>query len=375
MEGVFDREGDGFGKRVSFAGEFLSPFAEFGMREGAKTVVVDPLEPVEAPGFAGVLVGEEEGVERFGVRPPEFGVGEIPADFGAAEGVDGEEESAVFRVPADFGVAAHEAAGFGDAGGILAVAGDVDLEPHVFDDVAGDDGGACRAGKTTAGGGNAFDDEIEIRLVESGENFVAHRGSGGAVMVVVEEFAEFPEDEGEHHREAVDAGVFGDRIREVGDLVVGLGEAGDDVVGGFAGEGFDFGIAGGFGEFDEAVDREAVDVDAFAAAEGFAVFVEEEFPAADGIVPAVLGGEFVNVSDKIEPFRLPLDLVVEAAKNPDGAPLAPEEFLAIDEGAVVVEAGVEATFRVDGVADPERDDVLQEVVAEGSVKLFELLLR
>jgi len=45
------------------------------MREG---VVMHPLKPVQRPLFAGKFVGQQQGVQGFGVRPPDFAVGKIP---------------------------------------------------------------------------------------------------------------------------------------------------------------------------------------------------------------------------------------------------------------------------------------------------------
>jgi hypothetical protein len=123
-------------------------------------------------------------------------------------------------------------------------------------------------------------------------------------------------------------------------------------------------VAGGEVEFGEAVDGEGVDVGAFVAAEDAAVLGEEEGPRLGGLLPAVADAEIGDVAGEAEVGGVAAVEAVESAENPDGAPLAPEPFVGVEDFAAVADAGAEAAVVVDGMACPERQDVIEEVRAE-----------
>jgi hypothetical protein len=240
----------------------------------------------------------------------------------------------------------------------------VDLEPHVFDDVAGDDGGALRGGEIGAVEADEFEKRVARVAVVVSEHVIGERGGGAEVTFVAQRGAELGEAEGPDHRDAVGLGVGGKRIREMGDAVVGRAERDERGVGGASGERGDGLITGGEVEFGEAVDGEGVDVDAFVATKDAAVLREEEGPRLGRVLPAVADAEIGDVAREAEPRGVAAVQAVETAKNPDGAPLAPEPFVGAEDFPVVADAGVEAAVVVDGVAYPEMQDVVEEVRAE-----------
>jgi hypothetical protein len=122
------------------------------------------------------------------------------------------------------------------------------------------------------------------------------------------------------------------------------------------------GVAGGFGVFEEAEGNEA-------GAVGFALEEGGQALAGEGEVAAAVGVEDVGFEEfgaaagGGEPGGALLDGVVEAGEGPELAAVEPDVLAGVIERAVAVEAGeVAAMEGVEGMAQPERDDRVEEVL-------------
>ena len=80
-------------------------------------------------------------------------------------------------------------------------------------------------------------------------------------------------------------------------------------------------------------------------------------------VTSFLGAEVKSQASGLEPFRPGIDLVVECAEGPDLACLKPYEFVRIVDLSVSVQAGeIAAILLVQRILEPERDNILKEIV-------------
>ena len=114
---------------------------------------------------------------------------------------------------------------FGDPLGVANVPGDVDLKPHVFDDVAGHDGRSQGRWVLAVVHRDPLQEHVPVPSHEVLEDVVRHGQGGVPVTRLVEHGAQLPKDEAEDHGQAVYPGAGRDRIRRVRDPVVRGGQA------------------------------------------------------------------------------------------------------------------------------------------------------
>jgi hypothetical protein len=63
---------------------------------------------------------------------------------------------------------------------------------------------------------------------------------------------------------------------------------------------------------------------------------------------------------------------VQAAENPNGAPLAPEPFVAADEAPFVGEARIQATRFIDRMLQPKGNHLTEQAIRQSIVKTTKL---
>ncbi len=95
----------------------------------AECVIVHPLKPIQAPRLTGDLVSQQGSIERFGVRPPQLGIGIAPPGYPAL-GILGVKKPAVLVVPAEFEVPLDRFGRLSQARLFGCTLVDVDHEPH-----------------------------------------------------------------------------------------------------------------------------------------------------------------------------------------------------------------------------------------------------
>src|SRR5690348_17671506 len=110
MKGVLDRQRDESGRGLAGSLQPLAPFADLGHQKMREAPFVNTVKPLFTPFFTGQLMRQQQGVKRFGMRPPEFHFGTWN-ERRMAFCIKTKNNSAIFLVPASFQMPAQDLGG------------------------------------------------------------------------------------------------------------------------------------------------------------------------------------------------------------------------------------------------------------------------